>query len=97
MARPLPLLMSIASSNSRDVGDDEAHCDPLTAETALALASTGTARQRLLGLADEVAQPDAAEEMIELLESLAPSHRARTVFRRGRTFVVVERRGAAAA
>lgn len=85
--------MSIASSNSREVGDDEAHPDPLTAETVLALAIAGTTRQRLLDLAGQPAQPGAAEEMIELLESTAPTHRARPVSRRGRTLVVVERRG----
>lgn len=86
--------MSIASSNSHDVGDDEAHSDPLTAETALALATAGTTRQRLLDLPDDEARSGAADEMIELLESLAPTHRARPVSRRGRTLVVVERREA---
>lgn len=88
--------MSIASSNSRDVGADEAHSYPLTAETALALATAGTRRQRVLDLGLDGYQPETAQEIIGLLESLAPAYRARAVHRRGRTLLVVEPRGPAA-
>lgn len=73
------------------IEDPEVHRpgESLRADGALELAAGGGVRQRPLDLGLQDASPEAANEVLKLIDELKPRYRSAQVRRRGRTLVII--------